>query len=145
MTSSPFAWLPANLNFGLAWIAFALAVALHVADEAAHDFLGVYNPNALAIRRRLHISFFPPIFTPRSFIVSLSLAVALLFLLSPLALHQTHWLVVTAIPLAILIGLGNGCLHIGASIVYRRWMPGVLTAPLLLLAGSWLLWSSLYT
>ncbi len=49
-------------NFGLAWIAFALAVALHVADEARHDFLATYNPNAIAIRRRLHIPF-PPVFT----------------------------------------------------------------------------------
>lgn len=134
--------LPHNLDFGLAWIAFAVAVALHVADEATHDFLGVYNPNALAVRRRLHVSFFPPVFTPRSFAVSLSSAVALLFLLSPLAFHRAHWLLVTAIPLAILVGLSNGCLHLGASVFYRRWMPGVFTAPLLLLAGFWLLWSS---
>lgn len=52
-------------NFGLAWIAFAFAVALHVADEARHDFLATYNPNALAIRRRLHIPF-PPVFTLRT-------------------------------------------------------------------------------
>lgn len=135
--------LPHNLNFGLAWTGFAVAVALHVADEARHDFIGVYNPNALAVRRLLHLAFFPPVFTPRSFLVSLSMAVALLFLLAPFAFHQAHWLLVTAIPLAILIGIGNGCLHIGASIVYRRWMPGVFTAPLLLAAGSWLLWSSL--
>lgn len=128
-------------NFGLAWIAFALAVALHVADEARHDFLAVYNPNAQAIRRRLHLPF-PPVFTLRSFLVSLSLAVVLLLALTPLAFHGTHWLLLAAFPVALLVGLGNGCLHLGASIFLRRWMPGVLTSPLLLLAGSWLLWSA---
>lgn len=128
-------------NFGLAWIAFALAVSLHVADEANHDFLSVYNPNARAIRARFHLPI--PVFTLRSFIVSLSAAIASLFLLTPLALRGTHWVRIAALPLAILIGIGNGCLHIGGSILYRRWLPGVLSSPVLLLAGGWLLWSAL--
>jgi hypothetical protein len=126
-------------SFGLAWIAFALAVALHVADEAAHDFLSVYNANALKIRRRFHIAI--PVFTLRSFLVTLSIAVGLLFLLSPLAFHGAHWIRGLAVFVAILAGILNGCLHLGASALYRRWMPGVMTAPLLLAAGSWLLWS----
>jgi hypothetical protein len=131
-------------NFGLAWIAFALAVALHVADEASHDFLATYNPNALAIRRRLHIPF-PPVFTLRSFLGLLSAGVCLLLLLSPLAFHGVHWIRVVALPLAILVGIGNGCLHIGASIVYRRWMAGVMSSPVLLIAGAWLLYSCAQT
>ena len=66
-------------NFGLAWIAFALAVALHVADEARHDFLATYNPNAIAIRRRLHIPF-PPVFTLRTCLGRLGSGVCLLLL-----------------------------------------------------------------
>jgi len=131
---------PLDWNFGLAWIAFALAVALHVADEARHNFLATYNPNAMAIRRRLHIPF-PPVFTLRSFLILLSCGVCLLLLLSPFALHGAHWIRVVALPLAILIGIGNACLHIGASIVYRRWMAGVFSSPVLLGAGTWLLWS----
>jgi len=127
-------------NFGLAWIAFAFVVALHVADEATHDFLSVYNPNARAIRRRLHLPM--PIFTLRSFITALSAAVALLFVLTPLAFHGVHWVRVAALPVAMLVGIGNGLLHIGGSVLYRRWMPGVCTAPLLLAAGTWLWWSS---
>jgi hypothetical protein len=127
-------------NFGLAWIAFAIAVALHVADEARHDFLAIYNPNALAIRRRLHMPF-PPVFTLRSFLGLLLGGVCLLLLLSPLAFHGVHWIRIVALPLAILIGIGNACLHIGASIVYRRWMAGILSSPALLIAGGWLLWS----
>jgi hypothetical protein len=126
-------------NFGLAWVAFALAVAVHVADEASHDFLSVYNPNARAIRRRLHVPV--PVFTLRWFLISLSTAVCLLFALSPLAFHGTHWIRIAALPLAALVGIGNGLLHISGSLFYRRKMPGVLSSPALLAAGSWLLLS----
>jgi hypothetical protein len=128
-------------NFGIAWIAFALAVALHVADEASHDFLATYNPNALAIRRRLRIPF-PPVFTLRSFVGLLSGGVCVLLLLSPFAFHGVHWIRIAALLLAVVIGIGNACLHIGASIIYRRWMAGILSSPVLLIAGSWLMWSA---
>lgn len=129
-------------NLGFAWLAFALVVAAHVADEATHGFLSVYNPNALAMRRRLRLGFFPPVFTLRSFVIALGAAVLLLLGLTPVAFHGVHWLRIAAIPVAILVGLGNGCLHLGDSLLCRRWMPGALTAPLLLAAGSWLLWSA---
>jgi hypothetical protein len=127
-------------TFGLAWVGFAVTIALHAADEAVTDFLGVYNPNARAIRQRFHLPV--PVFSLRGFIVALSSAVALLLVLSPFAFHGAHWLRILAIPVAILAGIANGCVHLGGSALYRRWMPGVLTAPLLLVAGSWLLWSS---
>lgn len=47
-----------------------------------------------------------------------------------------------ALPLAILIGIGNGLGHIGGSIYYRRWMEGIQSSPVLLVVGTWLLWSS---
>jgi len=125
-------------NFGLAWITFAIAVALHVVDEARHDFLATYNPSALAIRRRLHIPF-PPVFTFRAWLSGLIAGVCLLLLLSPFALHGAHWIRIVALPLAILVGIGNACLHIGGSLLYRRWMAGILSSPALLIAGTWLL------
>lgn len=125
-------------NFGLAWIVFALAIALHVSDEATHDFLSLYNSNVLAIRGRLHVAF-PPVFTLRSFIMTLGSAVILLFALSPFAFHGTHWIRVAALFVAIIAGLLNACWHIGGSILFRRWLPGVLTSPILLLTGGWLL------
>lgn len=132
----------ANLNFGLAWIAFAVAVALHVADEAAHDFLATYNPNALAIRRRLHIPF-PPVFTYGTWLGGLIAGIALLLLLSPAAFHGASWIRIVALPLAVLVGLGNALLHLIGSLLYRRPLAGLLSSPALLLAGSWLLWASL--
>lgn len=126
-------------NFGAAWVAFALAVALHVADEARHDFLAVYNPNARAIRRRLHIPV--PVFTYRWWLISLAAGICALLLLSPSAFHGASWIRVAAAPLALLAGIGNGLLHVAASLHYRRRMPGVLSSPVLLAAGGWLLWS----
>ena len=35
-------------RWALAWAALCAAFALHVIDEATHDFLSWYNPNALA-------------------------------------------------------------------------------------------------
>ena len=124
-------------NFGLAWVAFALTIAAHAADEGTHDFLGIYNPNALAIRRRLHVPV--PVFSLRGFAIALGSAVCLLLMLAPLAFHGAHWIRMAAVPVAILAGIANGCLHLGGSLLYRRWMPGVMTAPVLLASGAWLL------
>lgn len=46
--------------------------------------------------------------------------ITLLLALSPLAFHGTHWLRVTALPLAILVGVFNALLHLGGSLLYRR-------------------------
>ena len=49
-------------RFGRAWVALTLALACHVVDEAATDFLSVYNPIVLDLRSRL--GWFPmPTFT----------------------------------------------------------------------------------
>lgn len=136
-------WTPSDAldwNFGLAWTAFVLVVALHVWDEAAHDFLTLYNPNALALRRRYHVPV--PVFTLRVWIGSLTTGITVLFLLSPFAFQGVHWLRVVALPLALIVGLFNAGMHIIGSLIYHQRVAGVLTSPLLLMAGSWLLWSS---
>jgi hypothetical protein len=66
-------------------------------------------------------------------------------MLSLFAFHGAHWIRIVALPLGILVGIGNGCLHIGASLFYRRWMAGILSSPVLLVAGVWLLWSCTHT
>jgi len=127
-----------NQRFGIAWLAFGYVLALHVLDEAGHDFLAVYNPNALAIRRALPL--LPvPVFTFASWIGSLALGLCLWLALAPLAFRGLKWLRRLAIPVAILAGIGNALGHIGSSIYYGRLMPGVYSAPLILLAGIWLL------
>lgn len=128
-------------RFGICWLFFGYTVALHVLDEAGHNFLAVYLPNAHAIRRAA--PFLPiPIFTFESWIGSLALGLTLWLLLTPLALQGQKWLRGVAIPVAMVVGILNGAAHIVSSIYMGRMMPGVYSAPLLLLSGTVLLRSA---
>ena len=127
--------------FGWAWIGFAIALAVHVGDEAAHDFLSVYNPAVRAIRARL--PFLPlPTFRFGIWLGGLCLGIAVLLALSPLAVAADERLRPVAWGLAIIVGLGNGLGHIIASLWFRKMMPGTWSAPLLLIAGAVLLTAS---
>ena len=127
-----------TLRFGIAWTGFALALALHVSDEATHNFLASYNPSVLAIRARL--PFLPlPTFTFGVWLSLLIAGIALLLCFSPLAFRGSPWLRKAAWPLGLLIGIANASLHIGSSIYFHRWMPGVYSSPVLLIAAVFLL------
>jgi hypothetical protein len=126
----------AATRFGVAWVLLCLTLALHVVDEALTDFLSVYNPTALAIRKRF--PFVPvPVFTFRVWLAGLCLAILLVFCLSPLAFHGSRVAVWLAYPFAVIM-FGNGLGHVGASLFRRRWMPGVYSSPFLLLASAYL-------
>lgn len=127
-------------RFAIWWLAFGYTLALHVLDEAGHDFLSVYNPNALALRRSLP---FFPVFTFRQWIGSLLCGLTIWLALAPLSFHRPTWQRRLAIPVAIVAGIGNGLGHILASIYLWRCMPGVYSAPLILLSGIMLLRSAL--
>ena len=124
-------------TFGMAWLAAALALALHVADEATHDFLAWYKPRALRIRRFLGGFPFPPTFAFWPWLLGLSVAVVLLAALTPLAYGGTSGMRAAAFGLGA-VHLANGSLHVVAAIVGRRAVPGVWSAPVLLVAGAWL-------
>jgi hypothetical protein len=126
--------------FGWAWIAATVALALHVADEAAHDFLAWYNPQALRIRRLLGGFPFPPTFAFWPWLIALSLAVIVLAALTPQAVAHTHWVGMLAIIMAA-EHIGNGLLHLVAGVFTRRAVPGIWSAPLLLITGLWLFFS----
>jgi len=128
-------------RFGQAWVGFALALALHVTDEATHDFLSVYNPMATAIRARL--PFLPlPTFSFGIWLGGLIAGILLLLALSPPAFRGKRWLRVVAWPLGIIVGVLNALGHIGGSLIFHRWMPGVYSAPVILAAGVWLMWTA---
>ena len=120
----------AGLSFGRAWMGLAGALALHVTDEALTDFLAVYNPAVLAIRER-----FPwlplPTFSFREWIGGLAVAIALLFVLSPLAFRGVRWLVVLAMPFSALM-MANG-LKVGAGALSLTL--GVYSSPVLIAAA----------
>jgi hypothetical protein len=127
-----------DMSFGVAWVGFALVVAVHVADEAAHGFLSVYNSTVRAVRARLPFLLIPTFSFP-IWIGGLAAGIALLLALSPLAFAGDARLRLIAWPLAILVGLGNGLGHLVASAWKRQRMPGIYSAPLLLAAGAALL------
>lgn len=129
--------IASNAAFGWAWVAATVALGLHVLDEATHDFLSWYNPRALRIRRVLRGLPFPPTFTFVPWVAGLILGVLALSALIPSAFAGRSWLRPVAYLLAA-IHVANGLLHLGGSVLARRWVPGVLTAPLLLAAGCWL-------
>jgi hypothetical protein len=128
-------------TFGQAWLAATIALALHVADEATHDFLAWYNPSALRIRRALGGLPFPPTFTFWPWLLGLIAAVLLLGVLTPFAYRGTPWLRPCAFALAV-IHIANGCLHLVGSGLARRAVPGVLSAPVLLATGVWLAYAA---
>lgn len=124
----------------MGWITLTLALAVHVVDEAAHDFLTMYNANVRIIRE--HMPWLPvPIFNFRTWIAGLLLAIVLLLLLSPFAFRKegagTRWIRGMAWFLAVLMTL-NGLNHIAASFYLGRLIPGVESSPVLLLASGYL-------
>jgi hypothetical protein len=129
---------PAQRTFGHAWIALGLALAVHVADEAAHDFLALYNPTALALRERLGGFPFPPTFTFSTWLGGLTLLVIAWLALAPLAYRGRRWLLPLAIAFSI-IHIANGLGHAITSLWLGRAAPGVWSAPLLLASAVWLL------
>jgi hypothetical protein len=129
-------------DFGTAWLALSLAFGLHVADEAAHQFLAWYNPIARRIRSRLYGVPFPPTFTFWPWLLGLLAVTAAAVLLTPMAYERRSWLMPIAAAFAV-INVGNGLLHLVASALLRRRVPGVLSAPLLVVAAIWVLAAAL--
>jgi uncharacterized protein with HXXEE motif len=127
----------ADRRFGYAWLAFAGALAIHVLDEATHDFLSTYNPAVLAIRARIPILPLPT-FTFGIWLSGLLAGLALLFSVSPLAFRGVRWMRLAALTLSIVVGVFNASLHLLSSAYFRRWMPGAYSSPLLLAAALFL-------
>ena len=125
-------------TFGHAWIALGAALAVHVADEAAHDFLALYNPNALAIQERLGGLPFPPTFSFTAWLTGLILAVIAWLALAPLAYRGYRWLVPLA-TIGSIVHVANGVGHVITSFRLGRAAPGVWYAPLLLASAVWML------
>jgi hypothetical protein len=126
-------------EFGRAWLALGSVFGLHVVDEATHQFLDWYNPIATRIREKLGGFPFPPSFTFWPWLLGLAFITAAFLSLTPLAFLGRPWLRPVAIAFAA-INVFNGLLHLVAAAVMRRPNPGVLSAPILLVASAWLLY-----
>lgn len=130
-----------NTRLALAWTALTGAFALHVWDEAAHDFLAMYNPVAASLRARLSPVPFPPVFTYGTWLTALLSALLLLLALVPVVRRGGRWVVPAAYVYAA-VHVANGMGHIVTALASGRLVPGVLSAPFLLVAASWLVWEA---
>lgn len=132
-------------KLGLAWVLLALALAVHVTDEALTGFLAVYNPTVLAMRAKL--GFWPmPTFGFREWLVGLAFGVILMLALSPFVFRGARWIRPIFYVLAIIM-LGNAFSHTAATILghtvssvrFPRPAPGFYSSPLLLIASVYAL------
>ena len=127
-------------RWALAWATLCAAFALHVIDEAANDFLSLYNPNALALRERA--PWLPvPVFTFPVWITGLTIAVVVLAALTPVVRRGRRGL----LPLAYAYGVihvANAVSHITVSLAGRWFAPGVYSSPVLLASAIWLLYET---
>lgn len=114
---------------GPAWLFLTLALALHVVDEATHDFLAVYNPAAERIRA--DAPFLPlPTFSFTVWLTGLAVVILVLLLLTPFAFARRRWMRPLALTLAVLM-IVNSFLHFGGALVVGSVVPGWLSAPIL--------------
>ena len=120
-----------------AWVCLALAIAVHVTDEALTGFLPVYNGIVEGLRTR-HPWMPLPTFTFPVWLGGLVLGVLLLLALTPFVSRGRGWIRVVSLILGTLM-LGNALGHLGASIHWGRVAPGAYSSPVLLIAAVALL------
>lgn len=124
-------------RWAIAWILLSSAFAVHVFDEAYNDFLSVYNPVAKRLDEILPFNFLP-VFSFHVWLTVLVVAVSILFLLTALIMRGVRVMRFLSYIFA-LVMVGNGSLHIAASLSMGKLMPGVYSSPFLLAGGIYLL------
>ncbi len=124
----------ATRRWTLSWIALALALGLHAADEAANDFLAFWNPLAESLRDR--VPALPlPTFSFGLWLGGLIGAVLVLLSLSWFVQRGAAWMRPVSYVLAVIM-LGNGLLHLAGTVYEGQAVPGVYSSPVLLLAAG---------
>lgn len=116
-----------------AWLGLAVALALHVTDEALTGFLPVYNGIVGRIRAK-HPWILLPSFTFPVWLAGLILGIVLLLALTPIVTRGARWIRVVSLLLSIVM-MGNALGHLGASLYWGRAAPGAYSSPVLLLAA----------
>jgi hypothetical protein len=102
-------------RLGWAWVAFCLALTLHVTDEASTGFLAVYNPTVLAFRPQGW--WFPPTFEFRVWLTGLVAAVLFGLAVSPSFFRGRQWTRPLGYFAAIVVGILNGLGHITGTVM----------------------------
>ena len=130
-------------NFLFAWIFLTAALALHVMDEALNDFLSIYNPLVSAVNEKIDWVLFP-VFSFTGWLASLIIGIIILFSLSFFAYQKKIWILYFSYfygGIMVLNAMGHGL----GSLYYSKFIAGVYSSPLLLVASVYLIWSADHT
>jgi hypothetical protein len=120
----------ARTRFG-AWLLLCAVLAVHIGDEAATDFLKLYNPAVTSMGwPGLRMTF--PVW-----IGLLALGLAGLLILSVWVRRGTWWTIGAAYIFALLMA-SNALAHLIYSFHRGAWMSGSYTSPVLLGVSTWL-------
>ncbi len=136
---------PSHAKLGWAWVALALATALHVFDEALTGFVPLYNSTVLALRHDWGL-FLAPTFTFGEWLGGLIAGIVLWLALSPFVFRGARWIRPIAYFLSVLMIL-NAAGHTTETIVGHtvksvqipRPVPGFYSSPFLAIAAVYLL------
>lgn len=130
-----------SVRLGRAWIFLALAIAIHVLDEALTHFLSVYNPTVLALQQKF--PYLPlPTFGFGPWLSGLGIAIVLMLVLAPFAFRGARWIRPVFYVLVVIM-IANAAGHTAgtvfgrtvSSVHFQRPMPGFYSSPLLLAAS----------
>ncbi len=124
---------------GTGWFLLTLAFAIHVWDEAATDFLALYNP-AVQSLRAAYPALRLPVFSYAGWLLTLTVAIGLMLAATPLICRGGRWTKPAAAVYGAIMAV-NGLTHLLGSIALRSFLPGVRSSPLLLAAAGFLLFS----
>lgn len=121
---------------GRTWVALTLALAVHVAREAARDFLSVYHPAVRAIRDAVPLLPLPEFdLGPR--LAGLCAGIPLLPAASRAVFRGRRRTIAVSCALSPLMA-GNALGHLIVTAWARNAKPGVYPSPPLLAAPAWL-------
>jgi hypothetical protein len=122
-------------KFGNAWLFLSLSLAIHVTDETANNFLSFYNRIGNRFKDNWHLPFLT--FTFRPWISGLMGLIIIVLSLTVLAYKGKRIIYFLAWPYSIIMFF-DGLIHIAGSIYFGFFVPGIYSAPLLII-GSLLL------
>lgn len=119
-----------------AWLAVTFALMLHVLEGALRNYLDFYNPLAMSLRDMLLWTWMPT-FTLAAWLGGWTAILTVLYGMTWFAAYAARWMVWAAIAYAEVMFLFAAA-KIGFAIYLEKAIPGLFTAPLLLIASAWL-------
>ena len=126
--------------WGAAWLGLTLAFAVHVADESLTGFLDLWNPFVESVRGRVVWSPLPTL-SFAEWLTGLVILLTVLAALSGAAFRGLMWMRPVSYVFASIMML-NGLGHLAGSLYLGRPVPGVYSAPLLIVGAGLLLVST---